>query len=377
MEHPDRSPESRVGQTFVRKWHVDRLLDIGGMATVYAATHRNGNRVAIKVLHSSLTDDAELTQRFLEEGYVANKVDHAGAVRVLDDDVLEDGTPFIVMELLEGESLEGRLRSVSVLPAAHVLYIGERVLDVLSSAHQKDIIHRDIKPGNIFLTRDGMVKVLDFGLARVRERTQQGRGTRPGMIIGTASYMPPEQARGKRDLIDAKTDIWAVGATMFRALTGQYVHEGASTNERLLAAMSREARSLATVLPEAAPAVVSVIDRALSFQKDDRWPDAKAMQAALRDTYRTITGKVFPPVAAASVLPPNFEVAPDPVVPAAPSLDLPISVVFEPTAEPDEIVIDIEDSQGKKERYALRPSHEGPDATQELSHISIIEASDT
>src|SRR6185312_6423765 len=106
--------QERVGQVSAKKWPVDRLLDIGGMASVYAATHRNGNRVAIKVLHPTFAVEGEVKNRFLEEGYVANKVGHAGAVAVLDDDTLEDGTPFIVMELLSGESLESRLKRVNV-----------------------------------------------------------------------------------------------------------------------------------------------------------------------------------------------------------------------------------------------------------------------
>src|SRR5689334_12132526 len=259
-----KKARERVGQVFCRKWQVDRLLDMGGMASVYAATHRNGNRVAIKLLHPAYAEHEDVKRRFLEEGYVANKVGHPGAVTVLDDDELEDGTPFLVMELLEGESLEERLKKRTVLGPPAVLIIADRVLDVLAAAHDKGIVHRDIKPANIFLTREGDVKVLDYGLARVRERQLQGSLTRTGMIIGTASFMPPEQARGKRDLIDARTDIWAVGATMFKALTGRYVHEGDSVQERLLAAMSQKARSIATLLPGLPPPIVDVVDRSLA-----------------------------------------------------------------------------------------------------------------
>ncbi|HMJ12131.1 MAG TPA: serine/threonine-protein kinase [Polyangiaceae bacterium] len=377
MEPKERTPESRVNETFARKWHIDRLLEVGGMAAVYAATHRNGNRVAIKVLRSILVDNGELNQRFLEEGYVANRVGHPGAVKVLDDDVLEDGTPFIVMELLEGESLEGRLKRETRVPPEHAVYIAERVLDVLGAAHDKGIIHRDIKPGNVFLTSDGSVKVLDFGLARVRERTLQGRGTRPGMIVGTVSYMPPEQARGKRDLIDARTDIWAVGATMFRALSGRCVHEGDSLNERLVAAMSRAAPKFSDIVPSTEPTLAAIIDRALTFQREERWADTARMQKALREAYRKLTGNPYPVATTTSVLPASQPSANSASRPADESvLDVPVSVVLESGAGREEIVVDVEDSSGNKDRYEVRPV-EGADATIELSYVSIVESEDS
>ncbi len=371
----------RIGQTIGRKWHVDRLLDVGGMAAVYAATHRNGNRVAIKVLHPSYAAQNDARQRFLEEGYVANKVGHPGAVAVTDDDVLDDGTPFIVMELLDGESLEARLKKRAVLAPPAVLFIADKVLDVLASAHDKGIVHRDIKPANVFLTRDGGVKVLDFGLARVRERAFQGSLTRTGMVVGTASYMPPEQARGKRDMIDARTDIWAVGATMFKALSGRHVHEGDTVNERLLAAMSQKARSIATLMPDLAPPIVEVVDRALAFQKADRYRDARAMQSGLRRAYEQVEKKPFPGAPKTDVLGEIVAAAEEPASEApgtTSALDVAVSVVFEPDPTHDSIVVDVEDPTGRKERYELRRKSQEmqavpDDATERLSDISIVE----
>src|SRR5689334_22273014 len=164
--------ETRVGNTLRDKWRLDRLIDVGGMAAVYAATHRNGNRVAIKVLHAEAGLVPGVRERFLKEGYVANRVGHAGAVRVLDDDVCEEGAVFLVMELLEGETLHARVaRGGGRLPADDVLCIMDRVLDVLVAAHAVDVLHRDIKPPNIFITLAGEVKLLDFGIARLREDT--------------------------------------------------------------------------------------------------------------------------------------------------------------------------------------------------------------
>jgi serine/threonine-protein kinase len=378
-----KQAQTRVGALFAGKWRVDRLLDMGGMASVYVATHRNGNRVAIKLLHAVYAAQEEATQRFLEEGYVANKVGHPDAVRVLDDDRLEDGTPFLVMELLDGESLDDRLKKRSVLGPTAVLYIADTVLDVLAAAHDKGIVHRDIKPANIYLTREGSVKVLDFGLARVRERALKGSMTRTGMIVGTASYMPPEQARGKRSLIDARTDIWAVGATIFKAMTGQHVHQGASMQERLLAAMSEKARSIAALMPTLQPPIVDVVDRALAFQMSDRWPDAKTMQAALRRAYEAVEKKPFPGAnRAASVE--FFPEEPESVAPVTTShFDVAVSVMYEPDATNSSIVVDIEDTGGKQERFELRrkadqPTKEGSpaDGDSELSDISIVELFD-
>jgi serine/threonine-protein kinase len=379
-----KKARERVGQVFAKKWHVDRLLDMGGMASVYVATHRNGNRVAIKLLHPTYAEHEDVKRRFLEEGYVANKVGHSSAVAVLDDDVVDDGTPFLVMELLEGESLEERLRKKTVLAPTGVLYIADRVLDVLASAHDKDIVHRDIKPANIYLTNDGNVKVLDFGLARVRERSLKGSLTRTGMIVGTASYMPPEQARGKRDLIDARTDIWAVGATMWRAMTGRHVHEAETVQERLIAAMSQKARSIKELMPDLAAPIVEVVDRALAFQKVERWPTAREMKTALAEAYQAVEHRPFPTaqrVSIADMFPNAPASAGGPV--STTSYDVAVSVVFEPDAATQSIVVDFEDASGKQDRYELRrkpdvlASSSPDDPTDELSDISIVEVDPT
>jgi serine/threonine-protein kinase len=274
---------NRVGSSLRDKWRLDSLLDTGGMASVYAATHRNGSRGAIKLLHPALAQQEDVRQRFLREGYVANKVGHAGAVAILDDDVSEDGSVFLVMELLEGESLDTRIKRDGGLPAMEVLRIADGVLDVLKAAHMRGIVHRDIKPGNVFLTWDRKVKVLDFGLARVRDASGfQQKQTRDGVVMGTVNYMAPEQARGKTDQIDQRTDLFAVGATMFTALSGRNVHPGKTAMDRMVSAASVPARSLASVLPTAHPALVTLVDRALAFSQDDRWPNASTMQGGVQ-----------------------------------------------------------------------------------------------
>jgi len=277
---------ARVGTVLHSKYRLDVLLGVGGMAAVYACTHRNGSRAAVKLLHPELSLNAQVKTRFLREGYVANAVGHDGAVRVTDDDTAEDGSAFLVMELLDGETLEDRRERLGgKLSEDEVLSMADQLLDVLSAAHAKGVIHRDLKPENIFLTRAGQVKVLDFGIARLRELSTASTATKSGATMGTPYYMAPEQARGLWDEVDGRTDLWALGATMFHALTGTLVHDGRTTNEVLLAAMTKPAPSLGTVAPNISPTVTHLVDRALEFDREARWRDARHMQEAVRHAY--------------------------------------------------------------------------------------------
>jgi eukaryotic-like serine/threonine-protein kinase len=276
------SAAARVGQTIRGRWHLDALLGVGGMAAVYAATHRNGLRVAVKLMHAELSTNPELKQRFLDEGYAANRVGHRAAVSVLDDGVSEEGSVYLVMDLLEGETLETRIRRDGHLPPNEVLLVVDELLDVLAAAHDKEIIHRDVKPDNIFITQKGVAKLLDFGIARMI-KPGRARTTQTGAAMGTPAFMPPEQARGHWEPLDGRTDIWAVGATMFYALTGRQVHEGTTSNEELVLAMTERAPSLGEIAPHLGPLLAGIVDRALIFEKEDRWPSAREMQAAVRE----------------------------------------------------------------------------------------------
>jgi serine/threonine-protein kinase len=277
---------TRVGTVLHGKYRLDVLLGVGGMAAVYAATHRNGSRAAVKLLHAELSLNPQVKSRFLREGYVANAVGHEGAVRVSDDDTAEDGSAFLVMELLDGETLEDRrVRSGGQLSEDDVLSVADQLLDVLTAAHAKGVVHRDLKPENVFVTREGRVKVLDFGIARLRELSTASTATKSGATMGTPYYMAPEQARGLWDQVDGRTDLWAVGATMYHLLSGQFVHDGRTTNEVLLAAMTKPAPPLASIAPNISPSVTYVVDRALAFDRDARWRDAQRMQEAVRHAF--------------------------------------------------------------------------------------------
>jgi serine/threonine-protein kinase len=263
------------------KWKLEARLGSGGVATVWRATHRNGTRVAIKMLDEGPAEDEDVRRRFLREGYVANSVGHPGAVRVLDDNVTEDGRVFLVMELLEGEALDIRCKRLGgKLPLEEAVDVADGILDVLAAAHDKGIVHRDIKPANVFLTTTGVVKVLDFGLAKMKS-TIQADSTAVGALLGTPGYMAPEVARAARD-DDARADVWSVGATMFKLLTGQHAFEASDMLALLVATTRDRPRSLAKVATEIPPALADVVDRALAVQPTERWPNARAMQAALR-----------------------------------------------------------------------------------------------
>src|SRR3954454_12223692 len=155
---PDPRARQREGRVLNDKWTLERLIGSGGMGDVYGARHRNGARAAIKVLHRELARLPEVRERFLREGYAANRVEHRGVVQVLDDDIVkggpDDGSAYIVMELLEGESLQERSLKTPRLTERELLEVTDAVLDVLAAAHKHGVIHRDLKPENIFLARD-------------------------------------------------------------------------------------------------------------------------------------------------------------------------------------------------------------------------------
>jgi serine/threonine protein kinase len=276
--------DRRVGTVIGGKWRVDELLGSGSMAAVYAVTHRNGARAALKILHPTLCTDPAVCERFLGEGYLTNAVKHPGIVRVLDDGTTDDGCVFLVMDLLEGTTLEGlRMARGGQVPMPEVLAIADRLLDVLHAVHAAGIIHRDLKPQNVFVCTDGTVKLLDFGVARVLDQSSQSKLSMFGMVLGTPSFMSPEAAVGAREKVDARSDIWSLGATLFTAISGQTVHLAPNVQAKLLAAATAKARSITMAKQDVPAPIALAIDTALRFKKEDRWQTADAMRRSLRD----------------------------------------------------------------------------------------------
>jgi serine/threonine protein kinase len=276
----------RLGSV-VGTYLVLRVIGRGGMATVYAARAESGAEVALKVLHRPLTTDDVAVARFFEEAYLVNSVKHPGVCRIIDDGVSEDGCPFLVMELLEGETLEACLAARTTLTVGDTLDIGVDVADTLTVVHRAGIVHRDLKPANLFLTRQGTVKVLDFGVGKGRALAAK---TLDGALLGTPAFMSPEQATGSgTDDVDGRADVFCLAAVLFRCLSGTNVHEGDNTYAQWFAAAKNRARSLRDVAPELPAEIVTTIDAGLAFERDQR-PTASEFHASLVSTRKFLRG---------------------------------------------------------------------------------------
>ncbi len=274
----EKSARGCVGSTLAGKWRLDSVLGIGGTSAVYAATHRNGHRAAIKAMRADRLSSTSSRARLVREAYAANVLARDGAVAVLDDGV-DGGTVFLVMDLLEGETLHARARRCGGrLAIAEVLRIGEDLLRVIAVAHAKHIVHRDLKPENVFVETSGRVRVLDFGLARFDDSVETL--TTSNATLGTPAFMSPEQAWGRAREADARSDVWGIGATIFTLLTGRFVHPSQTPGEMLIRTATQPPPSLADVAPETPRAIVRVVDRALAFHASERWTDARAMLEA-------------------------------------------------------------------------------------------------
>jgi serine/threonine-protein kinase len=260
-----RDDGPQLGAVLSGRWRLARVLGAGGHATVYEAVHRNGRRVAIKIMHAALARSQRLRQRFLNEGHVTNRVEHDGAVAIHDDGELADGRPFLVMELLEGEMLAARIARARVSSGAEALSVADRLLDVLVSAHRAGVVHGDVKPGNVFVTSRGQLKLLDFG-----------------SVTGTPGFMAPEQARGHFERIDERADLWGVAATVFALLTCRAPHAAQSAEAAIAAAGTAPAPGLREHAAQLDRACADVLQRALASQPRDRWSSARAMRDALR-----------------------------------------------------------------------------------------------
>jgi serine/threonine-protein kinase len=271
-----------IGSTLDRRYLLKREIARGGAGVVFEAEHIYTQRsVALKVLLPEQRSAPEPRARLLREALALSAARHPGVVAALDAGETDDGTPYLVLELLEGRSLEGILAVRRHIGAAEAAWVGARVCEALAAAHRRGIIHRDIKPSNVFVARDEqgseVIKVFDFGVARLPR--QDNKLTRDGGLLGTPEYMAPEQLLA-RD-VDGRTDLYAVGVTLYECLAGVVPFEG-SFGEVLLKSSTQPVPPLRQKAPQVTAELATVIERALSREPDARFADALALAQALR-----------------------------------------------------------------------------------------------
>ena len=284
MVDENQAASALVGVVLDGSYRIETLLGEGGMGAVYRATQlRLDKPVAVKVMARELAANQEALERFRREARVTSGLGHPNIVQVFDFSATPTGEPFFVMEFLEGEDLDHRLRRVGRLPISDVVHVVRQVASALAATHVKGVVHRDLKPGNIYLldiagTKD-FVKVLDFGISKVR--TASTRLTRTSSVMGTPNYMSPEQARGQIEDIDERTDQWALGCIAWECLAGRGPFVGENVPSILFQIVHEPPSPLLPSVAGLHPRVEEVLLRALAKNKTERFPTVGGFAAAL------------------------------------------------------------------------------------------------
>jgi tRNA A-37 threonylcarbamoyl transferase component Bud32 len=302
----DEQRDRHLGQTLSNSYRIVRRIGIGGMGSVYEARHTRmtDRRLAVKIMHTELARKTELVTRFRREAEVASLAHHNNVLEVFDVDETTEGIPFIVAELLEGEDLAQRLERVGKLSLEDTVHVVRQLCAALSAAHAVGIVHRDMKPDNVFLVGDDrpVVKLLDFGIARLTDPSAANR-TRTGVVMGTPAYMAPEQARGQK--VDHRCDVYAVGAIVYRCLTGRDMYDHEDPAAVLMSVLTKEPDRPRAILPDLPEAAEVVIERAIARNPAERFQSMAELDAALASLVKSDT----PVVANAAV---DSMRAPDP-----------------------------------------------------------------
>ena len=277
MENSLARSQVEVGSVIDGTYIIEAMIGRGGMGAVYLASHRRlqGKKVAIKMLHADLGGD-EILARFKREADIASQLDHPNIVKVENYNKLADGTPYIVYEYLQGESLAQRLADGGAMPIETVFSILRQVGSALSAAHRAGIVHRDLKPQNIFLQPsevDGraveVAKVLDFGISKMRG--SQTVKTQEATLLGTPQYMAPEQATGQHSNVDERTDIFALGTIIYEMVSGVPAFSGANIPEVVFKVVYEQPRPLAEVAPKLASVLALAIGKAMAKAPAERY----------------------------------------------------------------------------------------------------------
>jgi len=281
--------DTLVGTVLEGAYRITRMLGQGGMGAVYEAVQlRLDKRVAVKLMARDLAANQEALARFHREAEITSHLGHPHLVNVIDFGQAESGEPYLVMEYLDGEDLDHRLRRVNQLPIETVVHVVRQVASALGAAHDQGVVHRDLKPGNVFLLQipgePDFVKVLDFGISKVKAaRTQL---TSAAAIMGTPNYMSPEQASGMVDEIDHRADEWALGCIAWEMLLGRCPFTADDAAALFYQIISLEPQPLTPRVPGLPAAVEPVLRRALSKRPAERFP-------SIRDFARTLEAAAF------------------------------------------------------------------------------------
>lgn len=281
-------------------YHIEKALGTGGMGTVYLGRHALlGRAVAIKVLQPSLSKNPEIVKRFLNEARALTRIADLGIVQIFDFGCLDDDLAFIIMEFLDGESLDMRLRRIRRFDAISCLRLCRLICSSLAAVHAKGIIHRDLKPGNIFIVHDASApggertKIFDFGIAKQTGDAATTLQTRAGILMGTPMYMSPEQCRGTGD-VDHRSDIYSIACVMFTMLTGRPPFGRRAPGE-LVVAHLREPAPLASALVSGVPAVVDdVLQRCLKKAPEERFQSMTELGHAIDAAEQVLASATAP-----------------------------------------------------------------------------------
>ncbi|HEX6278310.1 MAG TPA: protein kinase [Polyangiaceae bacterium] len=281
----ERGEERRVGELVGGKYRLVRFIAAGGMGVVYEAQHRVvKRRFAVKFLRPELTEKRESLARFQREAEAAGALESEHVAAAVDFGVAADGSPFIVMEYLTGESLAALVEREGPLPLERAADLVRQACRGVQTAHAAGIVHRDLKPHNLYLCRreDGtdLVKVLDFGVAKLEATDRGDTATRTGTVLGTPSSMSPEQARGEKT-IDHRADVYALGAVAYELVSGRKPHPGETHNAILHHIATQPALPLDFVEPALPTSLVEAIERALSPEPAARFDSADDLARAL------------------------------------------------------------------------------------------------
>lgn len=275
-----------AGHVIDGKYRISRVLGAGGMGAVYEGENiRIGRRVAIKVLHAEAASAPDLRRRFEREARVAAKIGSSNICDVLDLGDLDTGHAFLVMEYLEGETLDAFMTREPRLQAHEITPIVVQMLDGLSAMHGASIIHRDLKPANVFLTNTGVVKLLDFGISKFQVQTEEmGQKTETGALLGTPLYMSPEQSRGAE--LDGRSDLYCVGVILYRALAGHHCFEADNLPQLLFKTAIEEPIPLLPRVDAVDQSFVPIVEKAMAKKPEDRYQTARELRDAIDEWLR-------------------------------------------------------------------------------------------